>query len=127
MSFLMGLNDSFNQVRGQLLLLDPMPPISKVFSLVSQEENQRKISTRHGDSSNTMAFAARADNSRNYNPPNSSVHSSNYKGQKRDKPFCTHYNFHGHTVDKGYKLHGYPPGYKPKVRPTSATINQVST
>ena len=45
--------------RGQLLLLDPMPPINKVFSLVSKEENQRKITTRqilNVDSSNTMAF-----------------------------------------------------------------------
>ena len=129
MSFFMGLNDSFNQVRGQLLLLDPMPPISKVFSLVSQEENQRKITTRqilNGDSSNTMAFAARTDNSRNYNPSNSSAHSNNYKGQKKDIPFYTHCNFHGHIVDKCYKLHGYPPSYKPNVRPTSATVNQVS-
>ena len=38
MSFLMGLNDSYSQVRGQLLLMDPLPPLNKVFSLVSQEE-----------------------------------------------------------------------------------------
>ena len=38
MSFLMGLNESFAQVRGQLLLMDHLPLINKVFSLVSQEE-----------------------------------------------------------------------------------------
>ena len=43
MSFLMRLNDSFAQVRGQLLLMDPLPPIIKVFSLISQEEHQKKI------------------------------------------------------------------------------------
>ena len=31
MSFLMGLNDSFSQVRGQLLLIDPLHAINKVF------------------------------------------------------------------------------------------------
>ncbi|KAL5582148.1 hypothetical protein UlMin_014590 [Ulmus minor] len=31
MSFLMGLDDSFSQVRGKLLLMDPMPPINRVF------------------------------------------------------------------------------------------------
>ena len=36
-SFLMGLNDSFSQVRGQILLMAPMPPINKVFALISQE------------------------------------------------------------------------------------------
>ena len=35
MSFLMGLNESFSQVRGQLLLLDPLPPINKVYSLIA--------------------------------------------------------------------------------------------
>ena len=31
MTFLMGLNDSFSQVRGQMLLMDPLPAINKVF------------------------------------------------------------------------------------------------
>ena len=30
------------------------------------------------------------------------------------------------TVDKCYKLHGYPPCYKPKVKTTLVTVNQVS-
>jgi hypothetical protein len=41
--FLMGLNESFSHIRGQILLMEPLPPINKVFSLVIQEENQRKI------------------------------------------------------------------------------------
>jgi hypothetical protein len=36
--FLMGLNDSFSNIRGQILLLEPLLPINKVFSLVLQEE-----------------------------------------------------------------------------------------
>ncbi|KAL5554634.1 hypothetical protein UlMin_042035 [Ulmus minor] len=39
MSFLMGLHDSFSQIQGQLLLMDPLPPINKVFALISQEEH----------------------------------------------------------------------------------------
>jgi hypothetical protein len=34
MQFLMDLNESFAAVRGQILLMDPMPPINKVFSLI---------------------------------------------------------------------------------------------
>ena len=30
MAFLMGLNDSFSQVRGQILLMDSLPPINRV-------------------------------------------------------------------------------------------------
>ena len=60
MYFFMSLNDSFSQVRGQLLLLDPIPPINKVFSLVSQEERQRTISSHvtsgNPDYVNRMVF-----------------------------------------------------------------------
>jgi hypothetical protein len=42
--FLMGLNDSFAQIRGQVLLIDLLPSINKVFSLIVQEERQREIS-----------------------------------------------------------------------------------
>lgn len=41
--FLMGLNDSYAQLRTQFLSLDPFPPISKIFSLVIQKERQRII------------------------------------------------------------------------------------
>ncbi|KAL5551859.1 hypothetical protein UlMin_002035 [Ulmus minor] len=59
MSFLMGLDDSFSQVRGQLLLMDPMPPINRVFSLIVQEEQQRKTNppSDSNNSTGTMAFA----------------------------------------------------------------------
>ena len=61
MSFLMGLNDSFAQIWGQILLFDPLPPIGNVFSLVIQEEAQREIVVNHIPSlnSNTMAFASK--------------------------------------------------------------------
>ena len=38
LQFLMGLNESYSQIRAQILMIDPLPPINKVFSLVIQEE-----------------------------------------------------------------------------------------
>ena len=68
MSFLMGLNDSFAHIRAQLLLLYPLPPINKVFSLVSQEERQRVVSSYIGsggvDTTHGLACAVRTDNSK---------------------------------------------------------------
>ena len=49
MFFLMGLNESFAQVRGQLLLTNPLPPINKVFALISQEKNQWNVVVNSGD------------------------------------------------------------------------------
>ena len=43
MQFLMGLNESYGGIRGQILMLDPLPLVAKVFNLVFQEERQRTI------------------------------------------------------------------------------------
>ena len=45
---------------------------------------------------------------------------------KKDRPVCTYYGLTGHIADKCYKLHGYPPGYKPKGG-NKAMENQVSS
>lgn len=44
-AFLMGLNDSFAQIRTQLLLMEPEPTIARAFSLVAQEVEQRLYDT----------------------------------------------------------------------------------
>ena len=49
--------------------------------------------------------------------------SNNPKGKER--PLCTHYGKLGHTVDKCYKLYGFPPSYKFKNKNVMA--HQVST
>ncbi|KAI9178269.1 hypothetical protein LWI28_024501 [Acer negundo] len=130
MSFLMGLNDSFSQVRGQLLLIDSFPPINRVLALISQEEHQRKVgvlANNGSDVSNTMAFTAKVNIS-----DKKSNDGTGYKGQKKDRPYCTHCKIHGHTIDRCFKIHGYPPGYKPKPRDNnlynvgSNSVNQVS-
>ncbi|KHN19102.1 hypothetical protein glysoja_045934, partial [Glycine soja] len=36
MRFLMGLNDNFDGVRSQILLMDPLPNVTRVFSMVIQ-------------------------------------------------------------------------------------------
>ncbi|XP_052205378.1 uncharacterized protein LOC127810140 isoform X2 [Diospyros lotus] len=113
MSFLIGLNDSYAQVRGQLLLMDPIPPINKVFALVVQEENQRTI--LNSKVSDPVALAVK----------HGMVKTDQNKSQKKERAICTHCGFHGHTIDKCYKLHGYPPGYKPKQRfnPSQTNFN----
>ena len=43
LQFLIGSNDSFSAVIAQILLMDPLSSINKVFSLIIQEEKQREI------------------------------------------------------------------------------------
>ncbi|XP_024030943.1 uncharacterized protein LOC112094408 [Morus notabilis] len=114
MSFLMGLNDSFAQVRGQLLLMDSLPPINKVFSLSSQEERQRTIGQQNPGTSSTngMVFVVKNDGFKGSVANADTRNTRSNRGQKNDRPFYTHCNDHGHTIEKCYKLHGYPLGFK---------------
>jgi len=41
--FLMGLNDSYGNLIGQILLIEPFLSLSKVCSLILQEEKRRSI------------------------------------------------------------------------------------
>ncbi|KAF7139465.1 hypothetical protein RHSIM_Rhsim07G0258800 [Rhododendron simsii] len=43
--FLMGLHESYSNIRGQILLMDPLPSISRAYSLFLQEEKQRQVTT----------------------------------------------------------------------------------
>ena len=46
--FLMGLNDSYAQVRAEILLMDPLPSVNKVYSLLIQEERHCIVGNNSG-------------------------------------------------------------------------------
>ena len=52
MKFLLGLNDYYATIRGQILLYEPLPNINKVLSLVLQEEKQRSL--KNGSATNSV-------------------------------------------------------------------------
>ena len=43
MQFLMGLNESYSAIRGQILLMNPLPDVAKAYSSIVQEEKQRSL------------------------------------------------------------------------------------
>ena len=108
MQFLMGLNESYGGIRGQILMLDPLPPVAKVFNLIVQEERQRSIGMGPlNQSSDSMAFNTISSAS-----APSSAAATTFRGKNR--PICSHCGITGHTAEKCYHLHGYPPGFKAK-------------
>jgi len=61
--FLTGLNEQFSVVKTQILLMDPLPSLNKVFSLVIQEERNNAfvpaMSTLEDSHVSVNAFDAR--------------------------------------------------------------------
>ncbi|XP_022158788.1 uncharacterized protein LOC111025254 [Momordica charantia] len=109
MCFLMGLNDSFSQFCAQLLLMEPEPSINRTLSLVAQEAQQRAITSLVPPSPATLLVR---NNSVGSSRSPTSTTSSGSQANKKDKPVCTHCGIIGHTTDKCYQLHGYPPGHR---------------
>jgi hypothetical protein len=88
--FLTGLNDNFSMVKSQILLMDPLPPLNKVFSMVIQHERQGNFPS--SDESKILLNAAKSK--------------GNSKAGAR---VCTYCGRDNHTVDNCYKKHGLPP------------------
>ncbi|KAF5471273.1 hypothetical protein F2P56_011717 [Juglans regia] len=95
--FLMGLNDSYEHIRGQIILMRPMPSLDKTFSLVLQEERQRQTRNLIVSSLEASALA---------------VYSNQAKRKEKSDLSCFHCGKLGRTKEKCYRLIGFPPNFK---------------
>jgi len=103
--FLMGLNESYTQVRGNILMINPTPTLSQVYSLLPQEERQRQVKSSGQFQGDGASFTASANNL-------NQVTGQRRQEGRRSQLFCTHCKRSGHTMDKCYKIHGYPSSNK---------------
>ena len=92
--------------------MDPLPSISKVYSLLIQEEMQRSITNSFGVKVTSIQLLIVAKmHSFNANLGSKLGRTSN-GGKGKDKPVCTHCGKTSHTADKCYRLRGFPLGFK---------------
>ncbi|XP_069151275.1 uncharacterized protein [Solanum lycopersicum] len=139
--FLMGLNEMYTAVRGNILMMATLPTMAQAFAILSQEERQREMKP-----SNHMALESSSLNASMLSQSNS-TNSSSYKGGigrgngsynntgsfnnnnagnfnntnayrgnsnagNRSNMFCEYCKRTGHVKDRCYKLHGYPTNTK---------------
>lgn len=100
--------------------MDPIPSLSKVYSLLIQEKTQRSIPNASVVKVDSIVLATKVST----NHVNHVTNLVNFGRKGKDRPICTHCGKIGHTMDKCYKLHGFPPGFKFKNKPSMA--HQVS-
>ncbi|VFR03490.1 unnamed protein product [Cuscuta campestris] len=96
--FLLGLDDEqFGHIRSQIIATEPVLDIHRAYALIVQEERHKSIVCGRDDRTDALAFAMQrpAHTMGRGDPPNYS---------------CTHCGKDGHSVDRCYQLHGYPPG-----------------
>jgi len=99
MCFLKGLGESYNTVKTQVLLMDPLPGVNCVFSLVLQQEI-------HLNESTVMDTKILINNANQYGQK---MNGKNYGKQ------CSFCNKMNHMADECYSKHEFPPWIKQRM------------
>ena len=106
---LTGLNDSFSVVKTQVLLMDPLPSINKVYSMVIQEESNNTAPTPHVSAEDSSILVNASDARK----PFMRGKVSGAPQSKNNSRYCTFCHRNNHIVEYCYQKHGYPNANKP--------------
>ncbi|XP_006604959.1 uncharacterized protein LOC114400390 [Glycine soja] len=100
--FLRGLNDQYSGVRSQLMLLDNLPNVNRVFA-----QQERQFDTKNASVPKALLVASddTSDSKRNQGSDNG--WNNRYTSQK-----CSWCGKMGHKIDICYRKHGFPAGFK---------------
>ncbi|XP_035830652.1 uncharacterized protein LOC118479895 [Helianthus annuus] len=100
--FLMGLNSTYDAIRGNILMMQPLPSISQAYALLIHDEKQKEI--HPATQSFTEASAMHVQNQ-------SQGNSYNKPGDLK-KVICENCKKPGHATNKCYRLIGFPKDFK---------------
>ncbi|XP_070052963.1 uncharacterized protein [Nicotiana tomentosiformis] len=96
--FLMGLNESYSNVRSNVLMKRPVVSVNEAYAIVTQEESQRALGVTDMNKDPLTMMAGRPQ----YNRP------------KKIRMICEHCGYKGHLKKNCYKIVGYPADFKSK-------------
>nr|GEX00500.1 ribonuclease H-like domain-containing protein [Tanacetum cinerariifolium] len=113
---------SIEAIRSNILNRETLTLVKQAFFIIG-EESHRNVTSHVTTKPTTIVFAAKAfDNKRRPN---------NNKNKRPNLDLtCTHCDKPGHTVDRCYKLNGYPAGYAKRnfnAKPTVSNNASAST
>nr|XP_009757649.1 PREDICTED: uncharacterized protein LOC104210447 [Nicotiana sylvestris]XP_016447391.1 PREDICTED: uncharacterized protein LOC107772404 [Nicotiana tabacum] len=98
LQFLMGLNESYSNVRSNVLMKRPVVSINEAYAIVTQEESQRALGAFDVNNDPMTMMAGRP----------------RYNKSKKIGIICEHCGYKGHLKKNCYKIVGYPTDFKSK-------------
>ncbi|KAH0634641.1 hypothetical protein KY290_038107 [Solanum tuberosum] len=106
--FLMGLNEVYTVIRGNILMMNPLPSLAQTFSLLVQDEKQREIKPNAQVFMESAALNAGNSGKKVMESVAFNANGSAGASTSRTRIICDYCKRPGHIRDKCYKLHGYP-------------------
>ncbi|XP_047331120.1 uncharacterized protein LOC124934642 [Impatiens glandulifera] len=111
LQFLLGLNESYENVKDQILNSDPFPPVHKAFAIVLNIEKKRELNILYHNSQAAMNVIETNESSEKV----CSMINSKQAAMAKNKLLYKHCNMKGHLKEGCFKLVGYPDWWiKPK-------------
>ncbi|GJT32897.1 putative RNA-directed DNA polymerase [Tanacetum coccineum] len=130
MQFLMGLDDTYMRIRSSILSKETLPDVRSAYAIISIEESHRiGTGSVSGTSqrSHTSVFKVNTSNrgnfqrsqtSTSFSRPSNNNNRPNDNGNRRTARgstlVCENCGFNGHTIDRCFKIIGYPPDFGKK-------------
>lgn len=100
MQFLSCLDSSFSQAKSHILLMEPLPSVRAAFSIISREESHQKngSSVTISNKTQTSGFTSKINEQK--------------RGKiKNPKLQCKHCGLKGHTIERCFKIIGFPKDF----------------
>lgn len=104
--FLMKLDPKYKQTRSSLIMMKELPSLSEIYSILVQEQVHQGIGKHEDADTQDMAMAHRVEKRK------FGEHKYRNSGNKKQSTYCDHCRMQGHTMEKCWKLHGYPSRFK---------------
>ncbi|GJS89907.1 ribonuclease H-like domain-containing protein, partial [Tanacetum coccineum] len=136
MQFFMGLDDSYMQIRSSILSRETLPDVRSAYATISSEESYRVVVYSIASSSQrnqASAFVSNVPYSQNFQRSNQNFNAgpsrpnnvnNNRQGEgsglNNNRPsggsglVCENCSFNGHTIDRFFKIIGYPADFGKK-------------
>ncbi|KAL0402424.1 UNVERIFIED_CONTAM: hypothetical protein Slati_4272300 [Sesamum latifolium] len=115
----------------QILMQEPLPSVSKAYSMILRVEKQREVHSSFPNSGQNMAMQARRNIFRRSG--NTTVFQKKKTAAERKTQLCEYCGKNGHTKEVCFEIHGYPDWYRNLVEQrrrdgasTSRTYNGTS-
>nr|KYP35678.1 hypothetical protein KK1_043266 [Cajanus cajan] len=103
------LNEQFQGIRSQILLIESLPSLNRTFTMVIQQE--RQVLYGIVDESKSLTNVMETKKGNGYGQGRGFGYKQKGRGYKNSDKVCTYCSKLGHTIASCYRKHGYPPSF----------------
>ncbi|XP_047308344.1 uncharacterized protein LOC124911854 [Impatiens glandulifera] len=99
--FLLGLDDSFENIKDSILMMDPLPNVYKAFTMLLNVEKKKQINIQNHQHHSTMFVNSNGGLMKKTRGPDD--------GRQNNKnTVCNHCRMRGHIKEQCFRILGYP-------------------